>query len=91
MTFLPIEIQKEIVQFIPRHPTAQIIHDSKHILSLNYVRRYKFDNNLLYKKRIWDELNPVNMRSLFYGDTQKIARSLVSKAQYIKLKYYGFI
>jgi hypothetical protein len=91
MGHLPVEIQREILHFIPRHPTAQIIYDSKHVLSLKYVRRFLFEDNLLYEKRIWDELNPVHLRSIFYGDTQNITRTQVSKGQYIQLKHYGII
>ena len=86
MEHLPIEIQREIVKFIPRHDSAQIIYDSRYLLSLKYVRRFLFEDNPFYEGRVWDELKPTHLRSVFYGDTQKITRTQISKGQYIKLK-----
>lgn len=91
MELLPDEIKREIIRFIPRHDTAQIIHDSRYLLSLKYVRRFMFEDNPIYEQRIWDELKPVHLRSIFYGDTQKITRSKISKGQYIMLKGNGII
>lgn len=91
MELLPDEIKREIIKFIPRHDTAQIIHDSRYLLSLKYVRRFMFEDNPIYEQRIWDELKPVHLRSIFYGDTQKITRSNISKGQYIMLKGNGII
>lgn len=91
MENLPIEIQREIIRFIPRHNNAQIIHDSRHLLSLKYVRKFMFESNQLYEHRIWNELKPVHLRSVFYGDTQKIIRSRISKGQYIQLRTIGLM
>lgn len=91
MELLPDEIKREIIRFIPRHDTAQIIHDSRYLLSLKYVRRFMFEDNPIYEQRIWDELKPVHLRSIFYGDTHKITRSKLSKGQYIMLKGNGII
>lgn len=91
MEHLPIELKREIVKFIPRHDTAQIIHESRYLLSLTYVRRFMFEHNPVYEQRIWDELKPVHLRSMFYGDTQKITRSKISKGQYIKLRNTNII
>ena len=94
MDDLPIELKREIVKFAPRHPTAQIMHDSRQALSLNYVRRFKYENDHFpYYQRmfIWDELKPSKLKSIFYGDTQKITRSNISKGQYIKLRNLGII
>lgn len=91
MEQLPDEVKRQIVRFIPRHDTAQIIHDSRYLLSLKYVRRYMFEENPLYEQRIWDELKPDHLRSIFYGDSQQIIRSQISKGQYIKLKIKGII
>ena len=85
MEQLPDEIKRVIIRFIPRHDAAQIIHESRNLLSLTYVRRFVFDNPV-YEERIWDELKPVHLRSIFYGDIQKITRSKVSKGQYISLR-----
>ena len=92
--YLPIDLQREIVGFIPRHPTAQIIYDSRNILSLNYVRRFNFETIYppCYKRMfIWEELKPTNLKSVFYGDTKKIIRSNISKGQFIKLRSLGII
>lgn len=86
MEQLPIEIKREIVRFIPRHDTAQIIYDSRNSISLNYVRRYNYENYPLYEERIWDELKPEKLNTLFYGDQEMIVRSNVSKGQHIKLR-----
>ena len=86
MEQLPIDVKREIVKFIPRHDTAQIIHDSRHNLSLYYIRGYKYENTPLYHKRIWQELKPETLKSLFYGDNKQITRSSVSKGQLIKLQ-----
>ena len=50
-----------------------------------------FEDNPIYEQRIWDELKPVHLRSIFYGDTHKITRSKLSKGQYIMLKGNGII
>ena len=89
MENLPDELKREIVKFIPRHDNAQIIHDSRHNLSLNYVRRFRYFENILYHKRIWEELKPTTLGTLFYGDNQKIIRSNVSKGEHIKLRIMG--
>lgn len=86
MEHLPIEIKREIVKFMPRHDTAQIIYDSRNNISLNYVRRYNYENYPLYEERIWDELKPEKLKSLFYGDKERIVRSNVSKGQHIRLR-----
>lgn len=91
MEHLPIDIQREIIKFIPRHDSAQIIYDSRHLLSLKYVRRFLFEDNPAYEKRIWDELKPTHLRSAFYGDAHKITRSQLSKGQYIYLKHRGLV
>tara|TARA_Y100000389_G_C17340916_1_gene453273 strand:+ start:744 stop:1019 length:276 start_codon:yes stop_codon:yes gene_type:complete len=85
MEQLPEDIKREIIRFIPRHDLAQIIHDSRCLISLTYVRRWMFDSPV-NEERIWGELNPVYLRSIFYGDTHKITRSKISKGQIIKLK-----
>lgn len=86
MENLPDELKREIVKFIPRHDSAQIIYESRHYLSLKYVRRYRLLDNPLYEQRIWKELKPTTLGTLFYGDSQQIARSDVSKGEHIKLK-----
>ena len=91
MEQLPIELKRQIIKFIPRHDTAQIIHESRYLLSLTYVRRYIFEDNPVYEQRIWDELKPIHLRSMFYGDTQKITRTKISKGQYIKLQNKNII
>ena len=91
MDALPDELKREIVKFIPRHDTAQMIHDSRYTLSLNYVRRFNYEDNLLYSQRIWEELKPINLKSVFYGDTHKITRSNISLGQYIQLRYRGIL
>lgn len=92
MEQLPIELKRQIIKFIPRHDTAQIIHESRYLLSLTYVRRrYIFEDNPVYEQRIWDELKPVHLRSMFYGDIQKITRTKISKGQYIKLRNKNII
>jgi hypothetical protein len=91
MEHLPIEVQRQIIKFIPRHDSAQIIYDSRYLLSLKYVRRFNFKDKPIYKQRIWDELKPAHMRSVFYGDSQKITRTQMSKGQYIHLKTRGLV
>ena len=91
MEQLPIELKRQIIKFIPRHDTAQIIHESRYLLSLTYVRRYIFEDNPVYEQRIWDELKPVHLRSMFYGDIQKITRTKISKGQYTKLRNKNII
>lgn len=91
MEDLPTDIQRVIVKFIPRNDTAQIIHDSRYLLSLKYVRRFMFGGNILYEHRIWNELKPVHLRSMFYGDTKKITRTEISKGQYIELRRWNLI
>ena len=91
MEDLPTDVQRVILRFIPRNDTAQIIHDSQHLLSLKYVRRFMFGENILYEQRIWDELKPVHLKSVFYGDTKKITRTQISKGQYVKLRYWNII
>lgn len=91
MENLPLDIQREIIRFIPRHDSAQIIYESRHLLGLTYVRRYVFEGNPLYEERIWNQLKPSHLKSLFYGDTKKITRNLISKGQYIHLRKIGVI
>ena len=91
MEDLPIELKREIIKYIPRNDTAQIIYDSSRNLCLKYVRRYMFQDNPLYEDRIWNELKPVHLRSMFYGDTKRITRNLISKGQYIELRSIGVI
>lgn len=91
MENLPVELKREIIKFIPRNDTAQLIHDSSCNLSLKYVRRFIFQDNPLYEERIWNELKPVHLKSLFYGDTKRITRNLISKGQYIQLRSIGVI
>ena len=94
MMKLPIELEREIVKFTPRHPTAQIMYESRHTLSLNYVRKYKFksDTNPYYQRMfIWEDLEPACFESIFYGDTKMITRSNISKGQYIKLRSLGIV
>ncbi len=86
MDELPIELKREIVKFAPRHPTAQIMHDSRQTLSLNYVRGTNYERMF-----IWEELKPSNLKSIFYGDTKIITRSNISKGQYVKLRNLGII
>ena len=86
MDELPIELKREIVKFAPRHPTAQIMHDSRQTLSLNYVRWTNYERMF-----IWEELKPSNLKSIFYGDTKIITRSNISKGQYVKLRNLGII
>lgn len=87
---LPIELQRLIIRFIPRNNTAELIHKSKHLLSLNYVRKIMFDNPL-YKSRIWQELKPVQLRSIFYGDTQQITRNCISKGEWYRLRRFNIV
>lgn len=89
MEHLPIELKRVIVKFIPRHDAAQIIHDSGRNVSLYYVRRYKYEDRPLYHKRVWEELKPEALKSLFYGDSKHIIRSNVSKGQHIRLRTQG--
>ena len=91
MEDLPIELKREIIKYIPRNDTAQIIYDSSRNLCLKYVRRYMFQDNPLYEDRIWNELKPVHLRSMFYGDTKRITRNLISKGQDIELRSIGVI
>lgn len=98
METLPIELKREIVKFTPRHPAAQIMHDARQTLSLNYVRRYNFEDADFSQHQfghrrmfIWEELKPSNLKSIFYGDTKKITRSNISKGQYIQLRRLGVI
>ena len=91
MENLPVELKREIIRYIPRNDTAQIIYDSSCNLSLTYVRRFMFEENPLYEERIWNELKPSHLKSLFYGDTKKITRNLISKGQYIHLRKIGVI
>jgi len=91
MENLPNELKREIVKFIPRHDTAQMIYDSSRNLSLYYVRMYKYEDRPLYHKRIWEELKPETLKSLFYGDSKQIIRSNVSKGQHIRLRAQGIL
>ena len=91
MENLPVELKREIIKYIPRNDTAQIIYDSSHNLCLTYIRRFQFEDNPLYEERIWNELKPSHLKSLFYGDTKKITRNLISKGQYIHLRKIGVI
>jgi len=90
MNTLPNELKREIIKFIPRNDTAQIIYDSRHLLSLKYVRRFVFDNSV-YEDRIWNELKPVQLRSIFYGDTQKITRTNISRGQHVHLRHMNVL
>lgn len=94
MEKLPIEMKRKIVKFIPRHPTAQMIYDSRHRLSLTYIRRYNFENDfpatsLVRRMFIWEDLKPSNLKSTFYGDAYMIIRSNISRGQYIQLRHLG--
>ena len=71
MEHLPIEIQREIIKFIPRHDSAQIIYDSRYLLSLKYVRRFLFEDNPAYEKRIWDEKNQLTWGVRFMETLRK--------------------
>tara|TARA_A100001011_G_scaffold399945_1_gene511257 strand:+ start:3881 stop:4156 length:276 start_codon:yes stop_codon:yes gene_type:complete len=86
MEYLPTDVLRVILRFIPRNNTAQIIYDSRYLLSLKYVRKFMYQGNTLYEQRIWNELTPVHLKSIFYGDTKKITRTEISKGQYINLK-----
>lgn len=83
---LPYDVRREINRFIPRHDMAQIFYESSNTISLKYVRKYHFENNILNEKRIWKELSPVHLKSIYYGDQNKILRREISKAQHILLK-----
>jgi hypothetical protein len=91
MEYLPIDVQREIIKFIPRHDSAQIIYDSRYLLSLKYLKMSYFKDKPIYKLRIWDELKPFHLRSVFYGDSQKITRTQISKGQYVRLKTHGLV
>lgn len=90
MERLPDELKREIIRFIPRNDTAQLIHDSKS-LSLKYVRRYMFQTNEHYEQRIWSELKPSRTMSVFYGDIRRIRRTTISLGQRVMLRSHGII
>jgi hypothetical protein len=92
MEQLPDDLLRMIIRFIPRNDTAQLIHNSE-LITLKYVRRYKFKVNehYDYETRIWSELKPSHLKSVFYGDGRMIRRTAISKGQKIILKNIDII
>ena len=70
---LPVELQRLVVRFLPRHPMAQLLHDSAHSLTLKYVRQFQFEH-----ERLKEDLRPSRLGSVYYG---RILRTKISQRE----------
>lgn len=104
IVLLPLELQREIIRFIPRNETAEAMYKSRYMLKLRYVRRKEFLQPLpSCKDNIWEDIVPFfrhnigadiapsKLQSMYYGDIYKIIRTDITKGQYIALRKIGIL
>jgi len=87
---LPPGVIGNVLTFIPRNDTAQLMVDAnkKEKLVLKYVRKHKIEEGV-YKDELFSTLAPSVTWSNMYGDedsNMKIIRSRISKAEKIRMR-----
>jgi len=87
---LPPGVIGNVLTFIPRNDTAQLMVDAnkKEKLVLKYVRKHKIEEGV-YKDELFSTLAPSVTWSNMYGDEDsdmKIIRSRISKAEKIRMR-----
>ena len=87
---LPTGVVGNVLTFIPRNETAQLMMDASanDKLALTYLRKYKVEEGD-YKDELYGTLAPSVMASNMYGDdesTMKIIRTRISLGEKLRMK-----
>lgn len=79
---LPVDLKREIIRYIPRNETAQLIHSAPK-LALYYIPNFMFDPP---HRSVWNDTRPSALGAMYYGNGAVI-RENITKGERIRVKH----